>query len=818
MNNAIVRAETVDLNALSINKSEFPLEEIKQIVYRRWKPALAMAIVASTGMFLFKALQTPQYMSETQILVENPKTEQSAPVSLGEERIDRYYSIKDLTTEILVLRSHEMTVKALKTIQDEYPELQAAGILSNLNIYQAVINQVPTDVLIISYVDTDPERAKAVLDALGSTYVEYSLEKQRLQAANGIKFIDTQLTDAQQELEDAAKAIRQFRQVNQMVDPDSSAIQVSEIKGSLEEQIQITTTEIQINKNQLQEINYQLAQLGQDSETMVASSVLGQDGVYQNLASQLKSVETEYNLGKVTFHDTYHVMKDLKERRAELKKLLQERAEQVLGKSISPSVLERILLSTPNTDSSSVESTADTTSTSDVNIDSVETNTIEPSASALSFGEANNTNSNPQSSGTKVSSEGSTLGNLANQKLQLEQKAAILDSKLQGLLRTQSQLVAKFEQIPGLQQTFAELQRKLELKSEAYNYLLKRKQQLEVTKAEETAPWRVLNTPFLPAKPISPDIPQAILLAIIAGGFCGITTAFLLHKMDRRIMQVEEVKEITRLPIVGIIPKVDEPKVNVDIHTTRRSYSYYSSFTEGLRSLAMNLRYLVTETGRIKTLAITSSTSAEGKTTISYNLAMVLAEFNLRVLIVDGDLRKPKLHKLTNLQSERGLSDAITTDHPWTDFIKTSNVENLDIITSGGTSPNPIALLNSDKMKQLIQQWQEVYDYVLIDTPPIGVITDAKTIANQVDTILFVTGIQRVSRKAMSNALDILYGSQCNIAGVVVNMVDPNFDYYAYSYYDSYYNQSPQNDANTNDDNNSENKISNILQQFRRRQ
>jgi capsular exopolysaccharide synthesis family protein len=141
----------------------------------------------------------------------------------------------------------------------------------------------------------------------------------------------------------------------------------------------------------------------------------------------------------------------------------------------------------------------------------------------------------------------------------------------------------------------------------------------------------------------------------------------------------------------------------------------------------------------------------------------------------------------------------------------------LDLITAGATSPNPIALLNSDKMKQLIQEWKAVYDYIIIDTPPIGVIADAKSLASEVDSILFVAGIQRVTRKAVGNALDVLHSSHCNIAGVVANMVDPEFDYYAYSYYDSYYNQSRHDSNDSYQSDRDRGRKKGLLQQFRRR-
>ncbi len=799
MSNEIIRSDVVDLSALNTQETGFSLAEFKQIVYRRWKPALAVGITVFTGLFLATALKTPEYRSETLILLENPQNQKSASVAPNKTPASQYYSMTDLSTEIYVLRSNSMVAKAVQTLKDRYPSISVGEVVGRLSISQAINNRVPTDVLVVSYVDTAPEKAKAVLEALGETYISYSLDKQRLQATNAIEFIDNQLPDAQAKLDDAAKEIRHFRQVHQLVDPEVSAMTAGQIKEGIASKIQQTQIAIDLNQKQREELERQFKELGQDSETMLASSVLAEDGVYQDLASKLKDIETQYNLGTVDFRDNFHVMENLQDKRQELKKLHQESAEQILGKSISPEILERIILTPSYTDvgrvadSSGAASGAESTSTS-----------------------ASNQASNPNSK-TGLSSKGSvgsTLGFFASRRLELQNEAATLQSQLASLRREKAEADNDFINIPGLQQTFTELKRQVELKSKSYNYLLERRQELEISEAEETAPWRILNAPFLPGKPISPNIKQGLIQALMAGGFLGVATAFILQQLDQSVKQVEEIKQITRLPLLGVIPKVAEPRIESNIHTTRQSYSYYSSFTEGLRSLAMNLRYLVADEGQTKTLAITSSTSAEGKSTISYNLGIVLAELGLRVLIVDADLRKPKLHKLAQVKNEVGLSDAVSSQDPWIDYLQSSSVENLDLITAGATSPNPIALLNSAKMKQLIQEWEDSYDYVILDTPPIGVISDAKSLANEVDSMLFVCAVQRASRKSISNALDVLHNSQCNVAGVVANMVDPEFDYYAYSYYDSYYNQSHK--RNSKSDTNAEDGKKGLLQQFRR--
>ena len=804
MSNEIIRSDVVDLSALNTQESGFSLAEFKQIIYRRWKPALAIGITAFTGLFLFTALKTPEYRSETLILLENPQNKQSASVAPTEATTNQFYSMTDLSTEIFVLRSNSMVAKAVEKLKSRYPDLSVGEVVSKLSIVQAANNKVPTDVLVVSYIDTDPEKTKAVLEALGETYIDYSLQKQRLQATNAIEFIDGQLPHAQAELDKAAKEIRHFRQVHQLVDPEVSAMTAGEERQNIALKIQETQIAIDLNRKQRQELENQFKELGQDSETMFASSVLAEDSVYQNLASQLKDIENQYNLGTVNFRDNYHVMGNLKDQRKKLKKLLQERAEQVLGKSISPEILERIVLTPSYRDATSADtSTASTEAATDAESGNV------PSQDNSS-----------KSDNTKLSSEGSTsstLGLLANRKLELENEAATLQSQLASLRREKARADEQFITIPGLQQAFTELQRQVELKSKSYNYLLERRQELEISEAEETAPWRILNAPFLPSKPVAPNIQQALIQALIAGGFLGVAVAFILQQLDQSVRQVEEIKQITQLPLLGVIPKVAEPRIEANIHTTKQSYSYYSSFTEGLRSLAMNLRYSVTDEGKLKTVAITSSTSAEGKSTISYNLGIVLAELKLRVLIVDADLRKPKLHKMARIKNETGLSEAVTTEAPWTDYIQTSGVENLDLITAGATSPNPIALLNSERMKQLIQEWEAAYDYVILDTPPIGVIADAKSLANEVDSMLFICAVQRASRKSITNALDVLRQSQCEVSGVVANMVDPEFDYYAYSYYDSYYNKSRNNNSNSNTDSDSENSKKGLLQQFRRR-
>lgn len=306
MNNTIVRSDFVNLPA---QETGFSLSDFKQILYRRWKPALALGIMAFGVVLIPKLLSTPQYRSEAKILLKSPQNQQSAEVQLNALNSRRnYYNLKDLSTDILVLKSYSLINKAIEKYPETFSGLSAAEVRTKLNIFPAMINDIPTDILNISFVDSAPEVAQGVLDALSEVYVEYSLERERSQALNAIQFIEEQLPKAEEELNKAAFAIRSFRQKNNLVDPDEYVGRVADFRQSLEEELKRGEIALDIAQTKYRTISNQLIELGQDPETIVTTSVLGQDGVYQSLASQLKDLETQYTLASVQFKDNYPMM------------------------------------------------------------------------------------------------------------------------------------------------------------------------------------------------------------------------------------------------------------------------------------------------------------------------------------------------------------------------------------------------------------------------------------------------------------------------------------------------------------------------------
>lgn len=212
-----------------------------------------------------------------------------------------------------------------------------------------------------------------------------------------------------------------------------------------------------------------------------------------------------------------------------------------------------------------------------------------------------------------------------------------------------------------------------------------------------------------------------------------------------------------------------------------------SPISEAFRTIRTNIQFSNIDKG-IKSLVLTSSGPSEGKSTVISNLAITMAQAGKKVLLIDSDLRKPRIHKIFALNSYKGLTNVIFYDLDYKEVIKFTPVDGLDILTSGPIPPNPAEILGSEKMKKFLKNVEEDYDLVLIDTPPIGVVTDAAVLASRCDGVILVCAVGQAIIDAVKNAKNALEKVNANILGVVLNKVPMGKrGYYKYYYYQSYY-------------------------------
>lgn len=207
-----------------------------------------------------------------------------------------------------------------------------------------------------------------------------------------------------------------------------------------------------------------------------------------------------------------------------------------------------------------------------------------------------------------------------------------------------------------------------------------------------------------------------------------------------------------------------------------------SPVSEAYRAIRTNIEFSNLD-GDIKVICITSSMKNEGKSTVIANLAVTFQRLDKKVLLIDGDLRNPSLHKMFNIENDKGLTNILLRKNKFEECIKTE--ENLHILTGGYIPSNPSEVLSSKLMKDFIDGLRDKYDYIFVDAPPIGIVTDAGIISSYSDGVVFVVESNRADSKIVKNAKERLDQINANILGVIVNKLDVKSS--EYGYYDYYY-------------------------------
>jgi capsular exopolysaccharide synthesis family protein len=698
----------------------FKLAKFVRILRKRWIVIVAVSAAVFAGNTVYTFTRVPQYRSSAAMLINNSTIPVSDIQIPGVSTSPSF----NLGTEIGILKSRPLAELALSKMKQSSPanlsrDLDTGKIMSGLEIRP----DKDTLILRLSYSDSDPKRAKEVLNALAQTYVEYSLTDRRTKSSTAIKFIQEKLPQVKQQLDKSALAVTQFRKNYNIVDPDTYAASVYRMREALETQAQ----DLQIKMAQVQQ-QYEVIgrQVGKSPEAAIGGAILQQDVAYQSLVKQFQDVETVYFLERTRFREDHPNVLALKDRRDELYRLLETRAQTVVG---------------------------------------------------VRGGSANLTNE-PNSA---------IQQNLASQLFDAQTTLVVSQAQLESIRSAQTELSNVFSKIPQIQQKYVEIQRQLALDTSTYTKLTDKLEELKISEAQESSSWKVLEPPLIPILPYSPDIPRSLITGTIAGITLGVLLALLLNRLDQRIREVDEVREMIDVPLLGSIPRTEPSSLRSILSQGTLPTSSYHAFKESLSSLALNLRYLGTD-NMMKVIALTSSVPSEGKSTLTFNLATILAALGYRVLLVDADMRKPSIHKLSGLSNKFGLSTALATPSPWQDLIQVANDKgNLHILTSGSIPPNPMLLLESTKMAALLREWRQEYDYVLVDTPPVIGITDAQCLTDKVDTFILVAAINRSTRSGITKALDVLSLAKAHVSGLLINMIGSSDSEYFYGYYDNYY-------------------------------
>lgn len=284
---------------------------------------------------------------------------------------------------------------------------------------------------------------------------------------------------------------------------------------------------------------------------------------------------------------------------------------------------------------------------------------------------------------------------------------------------------------------------------------------------------RIIQPAIAPGGPYSPNVQRNLLTGILLGLVLGMALVITMDLMDQTLRTPDEVERHVGIEVLSALPKFDEGSA----HALRESF-------QATRTALM----LAARGEGCHVVQVTSAVPSEGKTTVAFNLAKVLSMGGSRVLLIDCDLRKPRLHKVINAKNVRGLTSVVLGERETEEVTHTLNdVPNLDVITSGPLPPNPPELFGKSSFSRLLDAARTRYDWVIVDTPPVASVTDPVMCARTVDLVLLVIQYAGAKRQVVHESVRLLSRTGVRVAGALLNKVDMKRDSYYYSTYYSYY-------------------------------
>jgi capsular exopolysaccharide synthesis family protein len=300
---------------------------------------------------------------------------------------------------------------------------------------------------------------------------------------------------------------------------------------------------------------------------------------------------------------------------------------------------------------------------------------------------------------------------------------------------------------------------------------------VQLAENQQSGNAQIIETALIPEKGSSGRM-AVMALGILLGIFLSNVSVMLLEMQDRSLKTVAEIKQRFPYPILGIIPREEEHTTGVIVEKQPDSF-----VSELYRMIQANLKFLGLQRP-LKVILLTSSVPEEGKSTISANLAAAVAQLGRRVLLIDGDLRNPSQHRLWNCSNQIGLKEVLTVQKPLNSVVS-KPLEHLDLLSAGYVPSNPLALLDSDKMNELVAKARQEYDLIIIDAPPLPITADVLTLSTMVDGLLFVSRPGVVDEESAARAKETIAITGKPILGMVINGVKAK-EFERYSYYAKY--------------------------------
>jgi capsular exopolysaccharide synthesis family protein len=346
-----------------------------------------------------------------------------------------------------------------------------------------------------------------------------------------------------------------------------------------------------------------------------------------------------------------------------------------------------------------------------------------------------------------------------------------LDSQLKSVGKSIGTLERELSDLPNDQQEFLKIQRQLNVSQAAYDEYITKRSEAAIARAANISDIVIVDgAKDIGGGKIGPDTSLSYLMGLMAGCFIPMLILFVVYFLDNTLHSVDEVKRLSNIPILGVVGKEKGHNSLIVFEKPK------SAVAESFRSIRSSLQFMLKNDTKkhANTILITSSVSGEGKTFCSINLATIYALSGKKTVLVGLDLRKPKIFGDFNLTNKIGVVNYLIGEQSLEEITNTTAIENLDIITAGPIPPNPSELLISERMDVLISTLKEAYDVIILDSPPLGIVTDAQDLTKYADTNIFILRLN-YTKKGMLQFINAKYkAKEIKNLSFILNFYKPN--------------------------------------------
>lgn len=696
-------------------ESSLSIDRYWQVLKRRWVPGLAAFFPVFLLSLLSSSLKKPTFVAEGTLQFQRTNATSSLTefgTNIGKlESVAQDNTSSPLQTEAEIIRSVpvvQKTIRELNLRDKDGTLVDYKDFLKNLTVSDIK----KTDVLTVSYKDSEPQQAAKVVNTLMAAYLEHNVSSRRKAATSAREFIEKQLPKAEAVVSKAEAELANFKEKNKVYALQEEATQSIEVLGNLQNQIgQIKTKLADISARSQQIRN----QLNINSQQALNMTSLNQAAGVQDVLKEVQQVESQLASRRTVLTNTHPEIIALERKYNALRRLLQDRIRKTVG--------------------------------SDGQLDD-----------RLQEGELKQ-----QLAAELVNLESNSLG-LTNQLGVLSELQTSYKERLKNLPKLELQQRELERKVEAAQSTYSLLLKKLQETRIAENQ--------NIGNASEVSQALVPQEPV--SSPLINYLSASLLGMLVSLATMYLLES--QDKSIKTIEEAKELTRLTLLGVIPDFsrPKksiLGRQEAEAAYPSLMVRDAPRSPISEAFRMLRANLKFMSADK-ELKVIVVTSSVPQEGKSTVAANLATSMAQMERRVLLIDGDLHRPSQHHIWELPNAQGLSNVIVGQVEVMAAIK-KGMDNLDVLTCGAVPPSPASLLDSKRMASLIESFRSYYDYVIIDAPSLNLAADAATLGQMADGVLLVVRPGVVDSVNAAFACEMLEKSGQNVLGQVVNGVVP---------------------------------------------